>query len=206
VRAIEALQQNAASRGAAARPDNPAYLQILEQLSAVGRELTALRAERTRVRGQIDEFSRRLYVTPETERELLALTRDYELAQENYREIKQKLSEADMSHSLEEEQRGERFTLIRAPGTPSSPYSPNRLGILLLGFVLAIGGGIGLAALMEASDSTIRGTRDLRDVLQMPPIGTVPRIYNNKDLRRRQRRWALAAAGLVAVTIIGTLL
>ena len=58
----------------------------------------------------------------------------------------------------------------------------------------------------EASDSTIRGTRDLRDVLRMPPIGTVPRIYNNKDLRRQQRRWALAAAGLVAVTVIGTLL
>ena len=206
VRAIETLQQNAAARGATARPDNPAYLQIMEQLTAVGRELTALRAERTRLRSQIDEFSRRLYVTPETERELLALTRDYELAQENYREIKQKLSEADMSRSLEEEQRGERFTLIRAPGTPSSPYSPNRLGILLLGFVLAIGGGIGLAALMEASDSTIRGTRDLRDVLHMPPIGTVPRIYNNKDQRRRQRRWALAAAGLVAVTVIGTLL
>jgi polysaccharide chain length determinant protein (PEP-CTERM system associated) len=207
VRAIEALRQNtAAPGGAAPRPDNPVYLQILEQLTAVGRELTALRGERTRLRTQIDEFSRRLYSTPETERELLALTRDYELAQENYREIKQKLSEADMSRSLEEEQRGERFTLIRAPGTPSSPYSPNRLGILLLGFVLAFGGGIGLAALTEASDSTIRGTRDLRDVLRMPPIGTVPRIYNNKDQRRRQRRWALAAAGLVAVAVIGSMI
>ena len=63
VRAIEALQQNAATRGGVApRPDNPAYLQITEQLTAVGRELTALRAERTRLRSQIDEFSRRLDV------------------------------------------------------------------------------------------------------------------------------------------------
>ena len=77
---------------------------------------------------------------------------------------------------------------------------------MLLGFVLAIGGGIGLAAFAEASDSTIRGARDLRDVLHMPPIGAVPLIYNDKDRRRQQRRWALAAAGLVAVTVIGTLL
>jgi uncharacterized protein involved in exopolysaccharide biosynthesis len=158
------------------------------------------------LRTQLDEFSRRLFVTPEIERELLALTRDYELAQNSYREIKQKLTEADMARSLEAEQRGERFTLIRSPGTPSSPYSPNRLGILLLGFVLAIGGGIGLAAFSEASDSTIRGTRDLRDVLRMPPIGTVPRIYNEKDQRQRHRRWALTAAAFVAVAVIGSLL
>jgi hypothetical protein len=144
-----------------------------------------------------------LYATPEIERELLALTRDYELAQDNYREIKQKLNDADMSRSLEAEQRGERFALIRSPGTPGRPYSPNRLGILLLGFVLAIGGGIGLAALMETSDSTIRGSRDLRNVLNMPPIGTVPRIYNQSDQRQRQRRWALAA-GIFAIAIIGS--
>ena len=204
VRSIETLQRNAAAQNAARTPDNPAYLQIREQLSAVGRELTALRNERTQLRAQIDEFTRRLYVAPEIERELLTLTRDYELAQESYREIKQKLSDADMARSLEEEQRGERFTLIRSPGTPSSPYSPNRLGILLLGFVFAIGGGIGLAALKEASDSTIRGSRDLRDVVKMPPIGTVPKIYNDKDQRRRHRRWAMTAAAFLAAAIIGS--
>jgi polysaccharide chain length determinant protein (PEP-CTERM system associated) len=206
VRSIETLRQNAAARNAAVTPDNPAYLQIRGQLAAIGRELTALRSERAALRNQIDEFSRRLFVAPETERELLSLTRDYELAQNSYREVKQKLTEADMARSLEEEQRGERFTLIRSPGTASSPYSPNRLGILLLGFVLAIGGGIGLAAFSEASDSTIRGTRDLRDVLRMPPIGTVPRIYNDKDQRQRHRRWALTAAAFVAVAVIGSLL
>jgi polysaccharide biosynthesis transport protein len=206
VRSIESLRQTAASRNGVPIPDNPAYLQIREQLTALGRELTAIRTERAALRKQIDEFTRRLYATPEIERELLALTRDYELAQESYREIKQKLGDADMARSLEEEQRGERFTLIRSPGTPARPFSPNRLGILLLGFVLAIGGGVGLAALAEASDGTIRGTRDLRAVLNTPPIGTVPIIYNYKDQRRRQRRWALTAAAFMAVAVIGSML
>ena len=37
VRAIELLQQNAATQNSAQRPDNPAYLQISEQLAAVAR-------------------------------------------------------------------------------------------------------------------------------------------------------------------------
>lgn len=205
VRSIETLRQSGGG-GGAPTPDNPAYLQIREQLGAVGREVSALRNERAALRRQIDEFSRRLSVAPEIERELLSLTRDYELAQNNYREIKQKLTEADMARSLEEEQRGERFTLIRAPGTPSEPFSPNRLGILLLGFVLSIGGGIGLAAISEAADSTIRGARDLRDILSMPPIGTVPRIYNHKDQTQRRRRWAFTAAVFLTVAVVGSLL
>jgi succinoglycan biosynthesis transport protein ExoP len=206
VRSIEALQQGGGTSGARVVPDNPVYLQVREQLTAVVRELTALRAERTALRRQVDEFSRRLYVAPEIERELLALTRDYELAQNNYRDIKQKLTDADMARSVEEEQRGERFTLIRSPGTPSRPYSPNRLGILLLGFVMSIGGGIGLAALAEAADSTIRGARDLRDILNMPPIGTVPRIYNHQDQAQRRRRWALTAATFLTVAVLGSLM
>jgi hypothetical protein len=46
----------------------------------------------------------------------------------------------------------------------------------------------------------------LRDILHMPPIGTVPKIYNDKDHRLQQRRWALTAAGFLAVAVIGSLL
>jgi hypothetical protein len=111
-----------------------------------------------------------------------------------------------MARSLEVEQRGERFTEIRSPYAPSRPHSPNRLGIILLGFVLAIGGGIGLAAVAEASDSTIRGARDLREILETPPIGAVPHIYNAGDRRKRILRWATAAGVFVSVALIGGLL
>jgi polysaccharide chain length determinant protein (PEP-CTERM system associated) len=206
-RAIDTLiaESTAASRQARA-PDNPAYLQIQQQVRGLDRDLAALRAERTDVRSQLDEYSRRLDVAPEIEREYLTLTRDYEIVQNEYREIKQKIGEAEMARSLEVEQRGERFAKIRSPYVPSRPHSPNRLGIILLGFVLAMGGGIGLAAIAEASDSTIRGARDLRDILETPPIGAVPYIYNAGDRRRRNMRWAVAAGLFVSVALIGSML
>jgi polysaccharide chain length determinant protein (PEP-CTERM system associated) len=204
-RSIETLQQSARANGAVPQPDNPAYLQVQAQLAAVERELSALHTERARAKTQVDEYSRRLFTAPEIEREYLALTRDYELAQEEYREIKEKLGAADMARAFEAEQRGERFTLIRSPSTPTTPHSPNRLGILLLGFVLAFGGGIGVAAIAEWSDNTVRGARDLRDILEMPPIGTVPRIYNREDQRKRHIRWIATAGVFAAIALIGGL-
>jgi polysaccharide chain length determinant protein (PEP-CTERM system associated) len=206
-RAIDALiAESSANRSQARAPDNPAYLRIQQELRNLDRELGALRDERADVRRQVDEYSRRLDVAPEIEREYLTLTRDYEIVQNEYREIKQKIGEAEMARSLEVEQRGERFTEIRSPYAPSRPHSPNRLGIILLGFVLAIGGGIGLAAVAEASDSTIRGARDLREILETPPIGAVPHIYNAGDRRKRILRWATAAGVFVSVALIGGLL
>jgi polysaccharide chain length determinant protein (PEP-CTERM system associated) len=207
-RSIDTLiAESTASGGRQGRsPDNPAYLQIQQQLRSLDTELGALRKERTDVRSQLDEYARRLDVAPEIEREYLTLTRDYEIVQNEYREIKQKIAEAEMARSLEVEQRGERFAQIRSPYAPSTPHSPNRLGIILLGFVLALGGGIGIAAIAEASDSTIRGARDLRDILETPPIGAVPYIYNAGDRRRRNMRWAVAAGLFVSVALIGGML
>jgi polysaccharide chain length determinant protein (PEP-CTERM system associated) len=206
-RAIDTLIAESTGSGSQSRtPDNPTYLQIQQQLRNTDRELAALREERANVRSQVDEYERRLNVAPEIEREYLTLTRDYEIVQNEYREIKQKIGEAEMARSLEVEQRGERFAQIRSPYAPSTPHSPNRLGIILLGFVLALGGGIGLAAIAEASDSTIRGARDLRDILETPPIGAVPYIYNAGDRRRRNLRWAVAAGLFVSVALIGGML
>ncbi len=204
-RQIETLRGQAEARGdTVPEPDNPAYLELRSQVSAVNREVNALRSERASLRGQIDEYARRLFIAPEIEREYLALTRDYDIAQAEYRELQQKLSEAEQAVSLETQQRGERFTLIRAPFARSTPYSPNRLGIILLGLVLAFGGGIGIAAIAEASDSTIRGAKDLRSVLDTPPLGAVPAIQNAGDRRKQRIRWAAVAGVFAAVALIGS--
>ena len=203
-RQIATLQEQASDRGnVTVQPDNPTYLELEAQIRAAQQEVTALRIERENLRAQIDEYTRRLALAPEIEREYLGLMRASELAQGNYREIQVKLSEAEQAVSLESQQRGERFTLIREPFPRSTPFSPNRLGIIMLGFVLAFGGAIGLAAIVEASDSTIRGAKDLREVLGTPPLGAVPSIQNRKDRRHQKMRWAAAMGAFAAVALIG---
>lgn len=198
----ELLEKEKQERGTGgARPDNPEYLRVSSQLEAVRRELAALRAAAARAREQIEAHSRSLKMTPAVEREYVQLARDYEIAQEQFKDIQRRLREADLAQELIAEEQGERFTLIREPHTPSRPHSPNRLGIILIGLVLGTALGVGAATLAEVSDPTVRGSSDLQQLTGQSMIAAVPILLNRTDRRARRLRWASVAAAFSAALI-----
>jgi polysaccharide chain length determinant protein (PEP-CTERM system associated) len=208
-RAIDALVQSGASSSpGAGAPDNPEYLRISSELEAARRELAAARESAALARAEVSQYQQRLMNTPAVERDYLQLVRDYQIAQTQYQDTKNKLREAEFAQTLESQQQGERFTMIRTPNFPDTPFSPNRLGIILLGIVLGCGLAVGLAALVESSDASVRSARDLRELTKFPAIGAVPFMPNSAD-RRRQilvTTWGLAvfvlAAILVTITVV----
>ena len=206
-RAIADMAAQGANSEAAreAAPDNPAYLQVRSQLDSVRRELATLRGNAARIRGDLSEYQRNLATAPNVEREYTQLAREYENAQNRYRDIQEKIKQASLSQVLEQEARGERFTLIRDVSVPNNPYSPNRLGIILIGIVL--GGGLALlaAVIVDASDPTVRGTEDLQGIFDAAPIGAIPPILNLIDRRRRNWRWGSVSVAYLVVAIIVTI-
>lgn len=184
----ELVAQGRTTPNPSVRPDNPEYLRVASQLDAARRDLAALRATSSRASSQMTVHSRSLQLAPSVEREYAQLARDYTLAQENFREIQAKLTEAGLTQALVTEQQGERFTLIRTPAESSSPHSPNRLGIILLGLVFGTALGLGMAMFVEFSDPTVRGTADLLHLTGHTMIAAVPVLLNRADERARRFR------------------
>lgn len=188
------------------RPDNPEYLRVSSELNAVRTNLAALRSNAARAKTQIADYERRLTQTPGVEREYVQLTRQREIAQEQYAEIQSKLREAEISQSLESEAKGERYTLIRKARTPTKPDSPNRLGIVLLGMVLGGGLAVGLAAFRESADPTVRSSHDITDISDLSVIGSIPSMLNMTERRRFRLFWSsvagIYAVGTVVVAIV----
>lgn len=189
------LAEQRTTRAPTTQADNPEYLSVASQLAAAKRELSALRATASRASAQMQSYSRSLQMTPSVEREYAQLARDYTLAQEHFREIQGKLTEAELAQALVAGEQGERFTLIRNPGTPSRPYSPNRLGVILLGLVLGVALGFGAATIAELSDSAVRSARDLTELTGYTMIAAVPRLLNAADRRAQRQRWAYVGVG-----------
>ncbi len=201
-RQIEALMARAAAEPGAltAVPTNPEYLTVKSQIDAAQRELTALQMAAARARSQIYQYESGMSAAPGVEQEYGDLTRNRDVLQGQFRDIQTKLHEASIARNLETEQQGERFSQIRNPHVAKTPFSPNRIGIILLGIVLGGALAIGLATLAESSDPSVRSARDLWAVTQLPAIASVPVMVNADDRRRQRVWWGSYAAGLLAAT------
>jgi uncharacterized protein involved in exopolysaccharide biosynthesis len=110
--------------------------------SAVG-DLKSERQKLETLKGKLKDYEERLFQTPVVERDYKSLSRDYENAQAKYAELTKKQSEAKLAQQLESGKNAERFVLSNPPNLPTSPESPNRVGLFLLGGLLAFAAGIG---------------------------------------------------------------
>jgi uncharacterized protein involved in exopolysaccharide biosynthesis len=213
-RSIEALEDerrraNASRSTSQPRvPNNPEYIRVKRQISALDESIRAAGQRRERLRAEIDEFEQNIAIAPRIEQEWLALNRGYEAARAEFTSVMQRSTQARLSERLEDESKGQRFTLLESARLPVTPIEPNRVSIMFLGFVLALGAGIGLAALVDSLDTTIRGVRDLSELLEMPPIVTIPYMTTARELgiRRVKAGSALTAAVLLTFFVVWSVL
>jgi capsular exopolysaccharide synthesis family protein len=76
--------------------------------------------------------------------------------------------------SLAVESNSSNVSIVDAPTVPPFPSHPRKKLILVLGILLGLGGGIGLAFLLNYLDNTIRTPEDVAATLQLPALGVVP--------------------------------
>jgi len=188
-------------------PENPAYINISTQIATAKMEIEALKKDRDMLNAKLEEYQKRLELTPQIELEYNLLTRDYNNARMRYQEILHKLMEAKSAEGLEKGQKGQRFIIIDPAIFPEKPYKPNRLAIILIGFVLSIGAGIGVASLKEFSDQAIYSENALSLITGKPVLAVVPLIETKADLKRKKRKLIiftlsiLIGTGLLALAV-----
>ncbi len=185
---------------------NPAFTTLNAQLQSVQSEISSTKKQIELQEKRKAVLTGYINATPFVEQEYRKLLIDRDGLKSKYDDLMQKYMEAKIAQGLEREQKGERFTLIDPPRTPEKPYKPNRLAILLIGFVLASGAGIGLTALIELTDDTIRSTQSIKNMFDIPILGTVPLILNDKDVAKinkgRMKYIAIGAALLVTALLL----
>ncbi|MET0070404.1 MAG: lipopolysaccharide biosynthesis protein [Candidatus Thiodiazotropha sp.] len=196
------VEANPSARRNKTHADNPAYLQLETQLQATESELTTLKSMRNDIKEKINDFENRLLQSPQVEREYRNLTRDYENALAKYQEVKAKQLEAELAESLERERKGEKFSLIEPPQLPEEPDKPNRIAILLLGFVFGIAGGVGNVFVKESMDDAIYGVKDVMVITKSPPLAVIPYIETSEDTRRHTNKSIAVLSSLIATMIL----
>jgi polysaccharide biosynthesis transport protein len=187
--------------------DNPVYIQVKGELDSLVVEREGAIKKRDELQAKLDDYEKRMNKSPEVEREFREMSRDLESAQLKYQEILSKQTEVQVSQNLETERKGEKFTLIEPPQPPEKPISPNRPLVVAVGLLLALAAGVGAVILRESTDASVRGPSDIRQLLEVPALASIPIIVTAADRKRRLRivrySWGGGVGAMVlAVTVV----
>ena len=167
------------------------------ELDAINRRILALQKDQQRLQQETSLYQARLEAAPIRESEQIELMRDYETVQELYRRLLAKHEESKIAANHGEPARSASSSACSIPRSfRERPFSPDRAQAERLGIVLGLLIGLGIVAALEFTDSTLKSEEDIRTVLALPVIATIP-IFAPKPNRpsRRRLRGLLTGSG-----------
>ncbi len=148
------------------------------QLLATDLEIKKLKNEDAKLKAQMGEYQARIEKTPVRELGLNALSRDYKNTYETYQSLVKKNVESQQAENLERRQKGEQFRIVDPARIPEKPFKPNVPKILLVGLLLGIGAGVGIAFVREQMDRSFRDGEDLYITLGIKVLANIPKVEN----------------------------
>jgi succinoglycan biosynthesis transport protein ExoP len=202
----ERLKTSAHDGAIADKPDNPSYVALAAQLASTQAEIGSVNDQIQGMYRKRDDYQRRIEGAPKVEEVYKVLLAERNNIQHKFDELSNKYMEARLAQGLEQDQMGERFTLIEAARMPERPVSPNRPAVILIGLVLGLGAGAGLVALLEYSDHSVRTTEDLAKILPLPVLAGIPEIVTASELASARRRRRFIQIGVVGLLVCGVLI
>ena len=137
---------------------------------------------------------------PEVEAELAQLNRDYEINKKNYEALVARRESVQIAGEMDAAGIGD-FRIIDPPRVSSKP-SPDRLLLLPLVLVGALGAGVAASIAASRVWPTFLDGASLREATQLPVLGTIS--FRNTDQTRKTARRGLIAflsalGGLIGV-------
>ncbi len=158
----------------AIRPDKTTldpYLQdLMKQQSEARTEVTLLQRRLEQLQVTKRDLEKRLDRSPHVEQELLVLERDYNNMKANYAMLLDKRLHTRVQENVEKRQKGGKFRILDRANFPRVPVVPNKLKLLVLGFLFGCVSGAGLSILREHLTPQFRGPEDIELLLAGPRL------------------------------------
>lgn len=100
------------------------------------------------------------------------LSREVDSIRDQYQKVTQRLKETIVSEGWEQN----KVRIIQPAYVPDSPVKPNKNRILLMGLMVGLMCGVGLALALEALDSSLKTPEQAETFLNIPLLTAIPQI------------------------------
>lgn len=185
---------------------DPAAAQLRSQLEANRMEIADAERSCTQIESRIAEYRDRLNLAPLRAQQFAEVSRNYDVARQNYTAMLSRATESELATRLAKRQSGEQFQIIDPPSLPVHPSSPNRQVIALISLVVGLLLGVVVAFHVDSRDRSFRSEKEVRNFLSVPLLVAVPPLRTASELRRRALRhgfeWALGS--VIALVLLAS--
>ncbi|MFB3880129.1 MAG: polysaccharide biosynthesis tyrosine autokinase [Armatimonadota bacterium] len=156
---------------------NPIYGDLKQQLVQLSTEKMSLSAQLTALSDAMAENERKAAQLADSSVVLMAKTRDYETSQTRLAVLKQMLDQAKVDEKISSTA-GEIQIMDKAKSAvgPVTKSGPSPFQLLLVGFVLSIGLGIGTALALAFLDDRVQAREELSRELSLPVPAVIPQL------------------------------
>jgi len=168
------------------------YSPMLQQLNVALADAEAVVASRL---ARVEEYTARYErlksmseAIPRVEAEFTQLNRDYNANKSNYEQLLERRISARMSGELTSASGLLSFRIIDPPQVPEMPVGPNHPLLFSIVFIAALGTGVGVAFIISQIRPAFYSQGNLREVIGLPILGSVPMIWTDQQRMQRKRR------------------
>ena len=154
---------------------NPVYLEIQKEIVKTAADLSALSITNNSIKTQLEDVNKRIQAFDLREKKLRELERERANDERNYQIALKKLEEARVFDDMDR-QKMTSVSLIQPATVPLEPSKPSKKlpVFLLMGAALGLGGGAGLAYLLEIMQPSMTTPQDAERRLNLPVLTSIP--------------------------------
>ncbi len=181
---------------------NPVFQQLSVQLAQSEAEVAGLQTRVANYEARYNRLKAAANNVPKIEADLQQLNRDYEINKQNYEKLIARRESAQMSSDMDASAGLVEFRVIDPPRVSQRPVAPNRVFLVSMVFLGALGGGIGVAFLMGQIRPTFSDRKTLRDISGLPILGTVTMIWTESQVRARKRKLMYFVGGTTGLVLL----
>lgn len=155
--------------------------EIDQQIAFNNAQLSALQAARNQESARASAAMGAQARGPLIQEQIAQLQKRLDVLNVQYQGVSARLLNARAGKKAEDEQQGERLTLIDPPVVPEDPISPNRPMLIVGGMVAGLGLGLFIALALEFVLRPIRDADGIRMLLGESPLVVIPTITDRKS-------------------------
>lgn len=184
--ARQILDQEERNRKQVTKEPGRLHQQAQAALLAEEPMLASLRVQSDQLKAQLASVRGDLTKLNEDEARIVAVQREVDLIEADYRKYAVNLEQARIDQQLET-QRMSNISVVQPASYESRPISPRKGLILLLGLAAGVFGAAAVPLAFDGVSSPSRAAEEMSDRLGLPLLAVIPRVERKHSVQNREK-------------------